>query len=68
MVPVEVKSGKTGRLRSLHSFVARYRPAVSVRVYGGPFRRDGGIVSVPLYALERLPAFLERETATAAPG
>ena len=68
VVPVEVKAGKTGRLRSLHSFVARYRPAVAVRVYGGPFRRDAGIVSVPLYALERLPAFLEREVAATAPG
>lgn len=68
VVPVEVKAGKTGRLRSLHSFAARYRPTVAVRVYGGPFRRDGGIVSVPLYALERLPAFLEREAAAASRG
>lgn len=68
VVPVEVKSGKSGRLRSLHSFAARYRPALAVRVYGGPFRRDGGIVSVPLYALESLPAFLEREAAAAASG
>ncbi len=68
VVPVEVKSGKTGRLRSLHSFVARYRPAAAVRVYAGPFRRDGGVVSVPLYGLESLPAFLEREVASAAPG
>ena len=68
VVPVEVKSGKTGRLRSLHSFVSRYRPASAVRVYAGPFRRDGGIVSVPLYGLESLPGFLEREVASAAPG
>ena len=63
-IPVEVKSGKTGRLRSLHSFVDRYRPPVAVRVYGGPFRRDAGILSVPLYALERLPEILEREVGT----
>ena len=61
VVPVEVKSGKTGRLRSLHSFVERYRPPAAVRVYAGPFRREAGIVSVPLYALESLPAFLEGE-------
>ena len=61
VVPVEVKSGKTGRLRSLHSFVERYRPPAAVRVYAGPFRREAGIVSVPLYALESLPAFLESE-------
>ena len=61
VVPIEVKSGKTGRLRSLHSFVERYRPPAAVRVYAGPFRRDAGILSVPLYALESLPALLESE-------
>ena len=29
-----------------------------MRVYGGPFRRDGHILSIPLYGLERLPQFL----------
>lgn len=62
-IPIEVKSGKTGRLRSLHSFVERYRPPAAVRVYAGPCRRDAGILSVPLYAIERLPALLEREVA-----
>ena len=61
VVPVEVKSGKTGRLRSLHAFVERYRPAVAVRVHGGPHHRDDGILSVPLYAVESLPALLEHE-------
>ena len=61
VAPVEVKFGKTGRLRSLHSFVERYRPEAAVRVYGGPFHRGGGILSVPLYAVESLPALLERE-------
>ena len=58
VVPVEVKAGQTGRLRSLAAFSDRYRPPLAVRVYGGPFRRDGHIVSVPLYALERLPQFV----------
>lgn len=62
-IPIEVKSGKTGRLRSLHSFVGRYRPPVAVRVDAGPFRRDAGILSVPLTTMERLPEILEREVA-----
>ena len=61
VVPVEVKSGRTGRLRSLHAFVERYRPAAAVRVYGGPHHRGDGILSVPLYAVESLPALVERE-------
>ena len=63
VVPVEVKSGKSGRLRSLHAFIERYRPPAAVRLYGGPFRREDRFLSVPLYAIERLPAFLERELA-----
>ena len=58
VVPVEVKAGKTGRLRSLAVFAERYRPPLAVRVYGGLLRRDGDIVSVPLYGLERLRPFL----------
>lgn len=58
VVPVEVKAGKTGRLRSLAVFAERYRPPLAVRVYGGSLRRDGDIVSVPLYGLERLRPFL----------
>ena len=58
VVPVEVKAGKTGRLRSLAVFAQHYRPPVAVRVYADRFRRDRGILSVPLYGLERLGAIL----------
>ena len=63
VVPVEVKAGKTGRLRSLTVFAEQYRPPLAVRVYGDRFRRDGGIVSVPLYSLERLRPFLAQTIA-----
>ena len=66
VVPMEVKAGKAGRLRSLAVFVERYRSSVAVRVYAGVFRRDRGIVSVPLYSLERLSAMLTEATGSAA--
>ena len=47
---------------SLAVFVETYRPPVAVRMYAGGFRRDGDLVSVPLYGLERLPAFLAEAT------
>ena len=59
VIPVEVKSGKVGRLRSLGAFVDRYRPPVAVRVYAAGYRRDGAIVSVPLYALASLRSLLD---------
>ncbi len=58
VLPVEVKAGKAGRLRSLGVFADRYRPPAMVRVYGDRFRRDGDLISVPLYAMERLQPFL----------
>ena len=61
VIPIEVKSGKAGRLRSLTAFVERYRPPVAVRVYAGGYRRDGAIISVPLYALTSLRSLLDDE-------
>ena len=63
VIPVEVKSGTVGRLRSLALFVERYQPPVAVRVYAGGYRRDGAIVSVPLYALASLRSLVEEAIA-----
>ena len=60
VVPVEVKAGKTGRLRSLAVFAEHYRPPVAVRVYADRLRRDGGVLSAPLYGLEGLDSILRR--------
>lgn len=60
VVPVEVKAGKTGRLRSLAVFAEHYRPPVAVRVYADRLRRDGAILSAPLYGLEGLDSILRR--------
>lgn len=35
IIPVEVKSGKTGRLRSLHEFMDRADHNYAVRIFGG---------------------------------
>lgn len=37
LIPVEVKSGKTGRLRSLHTFLDRCPHQYAIRLYGGHF-------------------------------
>ena len=36
LVPIEVKSGSTGRLRSLHSYIDRCPHGYAVRFYSGP--------------------------------
>jgi predicted AAA+ superfamily ATPase len=37
LIPIEVKSGKAGKLRSLHQFVDRSNHPYAVRLFAGPF-------------------------------
>jgi len=59
IVGLEVKSGATGKLRSLHTFAEKVKNPCCVRVYSGEFRRDDllgstTLMSIPFYLLPRL--------------
>ncbi len=59
VIPVEIKSGKAGTLRSLHQFIDRSTHPYAVRIYAGEFkvtenRTPGGTP----YLLMNLPYFL----------
>ncbi|MDH5400578.1 MAG: AAA family ATPase [Cyclobacteriaceae bacterium] len=67
IVPIEVKSGKKGRLRSLHQFVERSDHPYAVRLYEGTFsvesaKTPGGedylLMNLPYYLACRLPEYL----------
>ena len=74
IVPIEVKAGASGSLKSLHQFVAEKGAPVAVRFHAGPpsvqtvrtrVRRGGTqtevtfrLLSLPLYLVERLPHLL----------
>lgn len=52
IIPVEVKSGTTGRLRSMHEFLAEHPASkYGLRFYGGAYHTDGLLQSYPLYAI-----------------
>lgn len=68
MIPVEVKSGATGRLRSLHLFMEQYRGNVAVRLYAGEPKRDTvntpngkeyTLLSLPYYLAGRLSTYIQ---------
>lgn len=40
IIPVEVKSGPTGRLRSLHQFIDRSKHNFAIRIYSGKLQTD----------------------------
>ena len=59
LVPVEVKAGKTGSLRSLHQFIDRANHPYAVRLYAGPMQitKTATPAGKP-YQLLNLPYFL----------
>ena len=54
IIPVEIKAGKTGRLKSLHLFREKYKPRCALKISQDTFHKDDVIVSLPLYAIESI--------------
>ncbi len=59
IIPIEVKAGKTGRLRSLQQFMLEKEVPVGVRISMHPLSYERGILSVPFYMIKQLPRLLE---------
>ena len=68
LIPVEVKSGKSGTLKSLHNFIDESRNNFAVRIYSGmmsiekiltPNKKQFILFSVPFYLLHRIEQLLE---------
>ncbi len=59
ILPLEVKSGKSGTLRSLHQFLLEYKAPLGIRVSQANQQRDGTLLSIPLYGLQELYRTLE---------
>jgi hypothetical protein len=60
VVPVEVKSGATGRLKSLRSFLSSHpRSPVGVRLHAGAPLREADILHLPLYAVGAMRRMLD---------
>lgn len=59
VVPIEIKSGSTGTLKSLHQFIERTNHPYAVRIYAGKFEIQKAITpnGVP-YLLMNLPYYL----------
>ena len=59
MIPIEVKSGPTGHLKSLHIFMDKYKGDTAIRLYASEFRPD--IAKTPSgkeYRLINIPYYL----------
>ena len=68
IIPIEVKSGATGRLRSLHQFVERTNHPFAVRLYAGKLTKEKAktiagiefqLLNLPYYLAGELDQYLE---------
>ena len=59
LIPLEVKSGATGKLKSLHIVMDRLPHAIEIRLYSGKFQIDKlTTVSGKSFSLLNLPYYL----------
>jgi uncharacterized protein len=54
VVPIEIKSGSSGKMQSLHLFLKEKNAAKGIRVSLENFSRYDNIEVVPLYAISNL--------------
>jgi hypothetical protein len=55
IVPIEVKAGSTGSLRSIKIFLAEKKVPLGVRISELPLSLRDSILSIPFYLIEELP-------------
>jgi Holliday junction resolvase-like predicted endonuclease len=54
IVPVEVKAGGKGAMKSMHLFLQEHKLPLGIRLSQENFSRYGAVMSMPLYAAGRL--------------
>ncbi len=68
LIPIEIKSGKVGTLKSLHQFIERSNHPYAIRLYAGKFiiekaKTPGGVpyllMNMPYYLGTRIPYYIE---------
>ena len=58
IIPIEVKAGKKGRLRSLYQFMEEKNTSVGVRISQAELSFSNNILSVPFYMIKEIPRLL----------
>lgn len=58
VLPIEVKAGKTGKLKSLHAFMKEKASPLGIKISIEPLTFSEGILSVPFYLLSELMRLL----------
>jgi len=59
IIPIEVKAGKTGRLKSLQQFMEEKKAPFGIRISQNPLSFEKNILSIPLYMIFEIPRLLK---------
>ena len=68
LIPIEIKSGSSGSLKSLHQFIEQASHPFAVRIYAGEFRIEKNItpkgtsyllMNLPYYLGTKIPEYIE---------
>jgi hypothetical protein len=69
IIPIEIKAGANGKLKSLHEFIERTDHGYAVRIYAGPFsiekhetpnqKKPYKLMNLPYYLGTMIPAYIE---------
>lgn len=52
VIPIEVKSGSIGKMKSMHMFMEKYQVQQGIKISQAPYDSSYIIISLPFYALE----------------
>ncbi len=58
-IPIEVKAGALGRLKSLQLFMEEKKSTIGIKISSAPLSLDGKLLSVPLYLIGEIPRLLD---------
>lgn len=59
-IPIEVKASAKVELKGLKTFVEKYKTKINVRTSMNNYKKDEGIINVPLYLIGNLKEILEK--------
>ncbi len=60
VLPIEVKAGKTGTMRSMHIYLDKYNLSSGIRISQLYFNNTLPIISLPFYAIKQIPHLMKR--------
>ncbi len=60
IMPIEVKAGGQGKLKSLHQFMSEKKSPLGIRISPNPLSYQDNILSVPFYMIGQIPKLVKK--------